>query len=267
MKLSKILTLRVALIFIAFNFALISFGQDGGSDQQLAQHYYNNGEYDKALVYYEKLYETNPAKINFTRYVECLTETGEVKKAEKTFKKHISRQQHKQEYKILFAKFYENQAEQGKATDIYRDLIDNLNPSSSEVVKLYNAFRAQSKSDLAFETLEKGRKLLKKSYPLNYYFADYYGSIDEPEKMIDEYLDLLDYHSSYSSDLQRVLSQQIDFSEEESKEYDLLKQALIERSQKNPGNTTYAEMLTWLFIQPFLKQPFAGPRLFRLLRR
>lgn len=245
---------KYLFLFFALQCALISFGQDG-SDQQLAQHYYDNGEFDKALMYYEKLFGQTPSKINFSRYVECLTETGEVKKAEKTFKKHISRQQHKQEYKILFAKFYEGQGEQGKATDIYRDLIDNLSARSSEVVTLYNAFKSQNKPDLAFETLQKGRKLLKKSYPLNHYFADYYGSVNESEKMIGEYLDLLEVHRSYITDVQRVLSRQIDFSEEESPEYELLKRSLIEKSQKNPSSTIYAEMLTWLFIQ---RQNFAA---------
>ena len=245
---------KYLFFFFVFQCAFISFGQDG-SDQQLAQHYYNNGEFDKALIYYEILFDQNPSKINFSRYVECLTETGEVKKAEKTFKKQIGRERYNQEYKILFAKFYESQGAEGKATDIYRDLIDNLQPRSSNVVNLYKAFKAQNKPDLAFETLQKGRKLLKQSYPLNYYFADYYGSVDEQEKMIEEYLDLLDVHRSYSTDVQRVISQQIDFSEEDSPEYELLKRSLIQRSQKNPGNTIYAEMLTWLFIQ---RQNFAA---------
>jgi tetratricopeptide (TPR) repeat protein len=246
---------KYLLFLFAFQFSLISFAQDGGSDQQLAQYYYDNAEYDKALVYYDKLFDKNPSKINFTRYVECLVQTGEAKKAEKTFKKFISKQQYKQEYQILFAKFYENQGEADKANEIYRELVDNLEARSSEVIKLYNAFKAQNKPDLAFETLQKGRKLLKKSYPLNYYFADYYGSVNETEKMIEEYLNLLEVHRSYINDVQRVLSRQIDFSEENSEEYDVLKRALLERSQKNPSSTTYAEMLTWLFIQ---KQNFGA---------
>jgi len=247
---------KYLLFFFAFQLSLFSFTQDGGTDQQLAQYYYDNGEYDKALVYYEKLFDQNPSKINFTRYTECLVQTGDSKKAEKTYKKFISRQREKQEYQIMFAKFYENQGETEQANDIYRELIDNLEARSSDVVRLYNAFKSQNKPDLSFETLEKGRKLLKKSYPLNYYFADYYGSVNQTDKMIEEYLDLLEVHASYINDVQRVLSRQIDFSEEEdSKEYELLKKALLERSQKNPSSTTYAEMLTWLFIQ---KQNFAA---------
>ncbi len=250
----KLIMKKYILFFLALNCCLISFAQDG-SDQQLAQHYFSNGEYDKALIYYEKLYDADPSKINFSRFVECLTETGDVKKAEKTFKKQIGRERNNQEYKILFAKFYENQGNISEANSIYRELIDNLEANSTDVVSLYTAFKGQSKPDLAFETLGKGRKLLKKSYPLNYYFADYYGSINQPEKMINEYLDLLDYHSSYSADIQLVMTQQIDFTEEDSKEYGILKQALLERSQKDPSNTTYAEMLTWLFIQ---RQNFAA---------
>jgi len=73
----------IALLF----FPLFGFSQ--GTDQQLAQHYYNNGEFDKALVYYERLYETDHSKFNFKRYYECLAETGDDKAAEKLLKKSV----------------------------------------------------------------------------------------------------------------------------------------------------------------------------------
>jgi tetratricopeptide (TPR) repeat protein len=67
--------------------------------------------------------------------------------------------------------------------------------------------------------------------------------------MMDEYLDLMDYHSSYQTSLKRILSNQIDFTIEDSEEYEILRAALILRTQKDPNNIGYAEMLTWLFIQ------------------
>ena len=226
-----------------------SFSQDGGSDQQLAQYYYNNGEFDKALIYYEKLYDENPSKFIFERYIECLTQTGDLKQAEKTIKKQISRNKGDQEYKIALAKFYENYDSQEKANEIYEELIEDLSPNARDIITLYNAFRAQAKNDLALETLTRGRKLLKKSYPLNIQFADYYGSVGETEKMISEYIDLIDYHPSYMNSVQTILARQIDFSEEDSEEYDLLREILIDRSQKHPNESAYSEMLTWLFIQ------------------
>jgi len=242
--------MRIYLILLVACFSVnLAVAQDGGSDQQLAQHYYANGEFDKALVYYDRLFSKTPSKYNFTRFTECLVQTGDVKRAEKTYKRQVSRNSQDQEYKILFAIFYEDQGQQNKAEGIYQGLIEDLNPSSISVVQLYNAFKGQSKMEMAFQTLEKGRKLLKKTYPLNHYFAEFYAFKGETQKMMDEYLDLIDYHSSYARDLKRILATKIDFSEEDSKEYRILKNALIERTQKNPNNTHYADMLTWLFIQ------------------
>lgn len=244
--------LFLIVTFFSLNLAI---SQDGGSDQQLAQHYYANGEFDKALVYYDKLYTKNPSKFNFNRYTECLIHTNDIKKAEKTYKRQISRNSQDQEYKILFALFHEEQGAQNKADGIYTELIEELRASSTSVIQLYKAFKAQNKMDMAFRTLEKGRKLLKKTYPLNSYFAEFYSYKGETQKMMNEYLDLIDYHSSYATDIKRVLSTKIDFSEENSEEYDILRVALIERTQKNPNNTHYSEMLTWLFIQ---RQNFAA---------
>lgn len=235
-------------IFLIFIFiGAQSWGQT--TDQQLAQHYYSSGEFDKALMYYEKMYANDDSKFNLTRYVECLEQTGDVKNAEKTLKKAVSKSSQDKELTILLASFYENHNEEGKANDIYSGLIDNLTASSRDIIDLYTLFKSKNKSDFGYLTLEKGRKLLKNSYPLNIQFADYYGSKGETEKMINEYLDMLDYHPAYMNSIQRILSAQVDFTEDNSKEYNLLRTALIERTQKKPNDLNYSEMLTWLFIQ------------------
>ncbi|MGB1517945.1 MAG: tetratricopeptide repeat protein, partial [Crocinitomicaceae bacterium] len=226
----------------------LSHSQDGG-DQQLAQYYFQNEEYDKALMYYERLFDKDQSKFNFTRYLECLVQTGDLKTAEKTLKKQIRQHPSDSEYKINLATFYEDRGNQDYAASIYEDLIQDLNASARNVVDLYNSFKAKNKNDYALRTLQKGRKLLKNNYPLHFQFAEYYGSIGETEKMINEYLDLLDYHSNYGSSLKNILGRQINFEDENSKEYELLKIALIERIQKQPNSTVYADMLTWLFIQ------------------
>ncbi len=238
--------MRTLFLFIIL-MSNVAFGQ--GSDQKLAQHYYNNGEFDKALVYYKRLYDGQPNKYYFKRYIDCLQATGDDKLTEKLLKKAASRNKYDNEYAIMLAQFYEEHDEINKADEIYNDLIDDLLPSSGNVIQLYNAFKSKGKTELSYKTLVKGRKLLKESYPLNFQFAEYYGSVGEIEKMMEEYLDMIDYHPSYMRSIQRVLSSRIDFSKEDSEEYEYLKAALISRSQKNPDNIYYAEMLTWLFTQ------------------
>lgn len=225
------------------------------TDQQLAQHYYSKGEFEKALIYYEKLYKDEQAKVYFDRYVDCLINTGDDKQAEKILKKEVSKNKGEADYAVKLAKFYEERGQVDEANEIYDELIEELVPSAHRVIGLYNVFKAQGKWDQAYKTLVQGRKLLKKSYPLNFQFAEYYGISGDTKKMMDEYLDMIDYHPSYISNIQNVLSVRIDFSKENSEEYDYLRVALIERTQKHPDDLNFAEMLTWLFIQ---KQDFAG---------
>ena len=240
------LKINILLLFILFSPYLYSQGE---TDQQLAQLYYAKGEFVKALGYYEKLYTADPSKFYFNRYLDCLIETDQRKDAEKLLKKQAAANRFDSEYKVRLGQFYENGNETDKAQKIYSELIDELLPDAGQVIQLYNAFKSKGRNDLALRTLETGRKLLKETYPLHFQFAELYGTMGQTEKMIEEYLDLLDYYSSYYQTLQTVLSAQFDLSAKESKEYELLKNALLERVQKKPNDTVYAEMLIWLFLQ------------------
>ena len=228
--------------------AAFLFSQEG-SDQQLAQYYYSNSEFDKALSYYQRLFEKEGNKFNFNRYYECLVKTSNYKDAEKLLKKQITLSRGEVAYKVLLGELYEQSDNSEKALKIYEDLIDELSPNPSEIIDIYQAFKTKGKNDFAFKTLEKGRKLLKNNYPLNFQFADYYSSTNQLEKMVDEYMDLLDNQSNYQEKIQGIISKQIDFSKESTIEYDLLRQKLLERIQKKPNDTVYSEMLIWLLIQ------------------
>lgn len=216
---------------------------------QLAQHYYGSGEYDKAVVYYERLFKGDPSKFNFNRLLTCKVQLNELKEAEKLIKKQVSSNPRDIDYKIVLGNFYEDQGEKEKADKVYHELINELTPSASQIISVYTAFKAKGKNDLAFQTLQQGRKILKDSYPLNFQFAEYYGSIGQNDKMIQEYLDLLDYHSGYSSSVQNILARQIDFSATESAEYTQIQEALMQRVQKKPNDTYYSELLIWFYVQ------------------
>ena len=228
--------------------SLLAYSQ-GETDQQLALHYFSSGDFEKAKTYYARIYDNDPSKFNFNRYYECLTQTNELKEAEKVLKKQITANRSDLEYKVLLGQFYEQNKEPAKAQKLYDDLISDLESDPNSVINLFNAFKSKNKNDLALQTIEKGRKLLKSSYPLHFQFAELYGATGQSEKMMNEYLDLLDFNTGYASTIQTVLTRQIDFSEEDSKEYSILRNALLERIQKKPNEPVYAEMLIWLLIQ------------------
>jgi tetratricopeptide (TPR) repeat protein len=240
------------VLLVLSSFALKA---QGDTDMQLAQHYYSSGDFDKAKIYYVKLYDKDPSKFNFLRYYDCLIQTNDKKEAEKILKKQSNANRFDLEYQVMLGQFYEENNESDKAQKLYSSLIEDLQADPNSIIPLYNAFKGKGRNDLALLTIEKGRKLLKGTYPLHFQFAELYGATGQKEKMIAEYLDLLDFHSSYASSIQSLLSRQIDFSATESKEFDLMKAALLERIQKKPDESVYTEMLVWLFIQ---KRNFSG---------
>ena len=236
--------LLVFSLFISF----LSYSQ-GETDQQLAQYYYGNGEFDKALGYYEKIFGKDQNGFNFNRYYECLLKTNHQKEAEKLIKKQISSQPENIELVVLLAEFYEQTEENQKADKIYEGLIDDIKTNPMMVISVYDAMKQKNKLDYALKALEKGRKIFKDSYPLNVQFGELYFLQNNYTKMVDEYLDLLQIQSNYLENIESILSKQIDFTKDISPEYDILKQKLLEKIQKHPDDIIYSELLTWLFIQ------------------
>ena len=145
--------------------------------------------------------------------------------------------------------FYEEDYNTKSAEKIYNELIDDLSPVPNQIIELSNLFIKKGKNDLALKSLLKGRKLLKESYPLNVQFAEVYASNSDFENMFKELVNLLEISLTNKSSVQNTLVRFVDFSNQESKEYQSLKSILLEKSQKNADNYVFAEMLIWFFIQ------------------
>ncbi len=219
------------------------------TDVQLAQYYYSNGEFDKAVIYYQSLYAKNPTKVYFLRYFDCLIKTKNRKDAEKILKKQINSNRKDVELKIMLGLFYEEDNNTKAADKIYNELIEDLPPIPSQIIELANLYVKKNKLDLALKSLSKGRKLLKDSYPLNVQFAEVYASTGDFDNMFKELINLLEISVTNQSSVQNTLVRFVDFSNPESKEYQSLKSILLDKTQKNAENSVYAEMLIWFFIQ------------------
>ncbi len=237
-------------LYIGILFLFITLGlRAQESDLQLAQYYFSNGEFEKALPYCQKVYHKDNSKFNFLRYYECLLKTSNEKDAEKLLKKQISTHKDDFDFPLMLAELYQNQGKTKEVTKIYQDLVDEHAKSSFTVVELYQQFRKRNLTDWAMKTLETGRKQLKNDYPLHIQFAELYVMLGQTDKVIEEYIESLEAQPNNLDQIQTSLSNNIDFTDENSKEADMLKQKLLEKVQKKPNETIYAEMLIWMFIQ------------------
>ncbi|MCF8407491.1 MAG: tetratricopeptide repeat protein [Crocinitomicaceae bacterium] len=238
-----------SIIFFLFLLVSMQGLSQTDTDLQLAQYYYNNGEFDKAVVYYQTLYSKSPTKVYFVRYFDCLIKVKNRKEAEKILKRQINSNRKDVELKIMLGLFYEEDKDIKATEKIFSELIADLSPNPTQIIELSNAFRSKNKIDFALKTLEKGRKLLKDSYPLNVQFAEIYASNGDFDNMFKELINLLELSITQKSAVQNTLMRFIDFTNPESKEFKSLKSILLEKTQKNMDNIIYSEMLIWFYIQ------------------
>src|SRR5665213_1960075 len=133
------------------------------TDEQLASQYYEQGEYDKAIVYYEKLYEKTPINIYYNYYLNCLIFTKDFKHAEKIVKKQSNRNPGELTYHVDLGRVYQAEGDDEKMKKEFESGIKAINSgtSSNAVINLANAFLGLSETDLAIETYQNGRKELK----------------------------------------------------------------------------------------------------------
>lgn len=218
------------------------------TDEQLAVHYFQNGEYGKAAIYYEKLYNKKPNNFYYNYYLKSLVQLENYKSAEKLVKRQIKKYPGTLNYLVDLGNVYDKLGERHKARQQYDKAIKNLRPKQNTVIQLAKSFMEIGETRLALETYRKGRKLLKGYYPFNNEIAEIYGIMGDYEAMINEYLELLSINNAYLQSVQNSLNRNMSF-EKGSPQNQVLKAQLLKRIQKSPGKAIYSEMLIWLYIQ------------------
>ena len=235
---------------IIFTFLLRSFflSAQTETDIQLAQHYFINGEFDKATSYYEKLYSSQSTKIYFTRYLECLIQIKDFKTAEKTIKKFISQNKNDMEIQVVLGQFYEDIDEPQKSAKVYEELLSAVSADPGEIINLFQLFVGKRKFDLAKKVLDKGKKIAP-YYSFNFQYADLYSLTGNNRLMIEEYINYLILQPAMFESIQNAISSRIDLSKSDGKDYLILKEILLQKIQADNSNFIYSEMLIWLFVQ------------------
>ena len=118
----------------------------GGTDEQLAAHYFQNGEYDKAALYYEKLYTKKPTDFYYQYYRKSLLQLEDYKEAEKLAKKQLKRNPNELKYMVDLGGIYEKLEEPATARQQYDKAIKKLQPQQSQITNLAKAFTAANKN-------------------------------------------------------------------------------------------------------------------------
>ena len=238
--------------YIKFSFSLIVFILVTGlvsiqaqPNSNLAQQYYQNGEYEKAASLYEKLYRDNEKNsYYFNKYIDCLIALEEYDQCEKEIKREIKKKPKQSQLLVTLGNLYERQYRDEEAKKQYEKAIDQMEADRFTITKLANSFLSLTKYDMAIATYEKGTRMLKDKNIFAYNLADLYRRKGDTEKMINGYLNSLAENPTRLNNLKTTFQRYL--SEDD---YDELQVQLYDRIQEEQDAPYYPELLAWVFVQ------------------
>lgn len=215
-------------------------------NEQLANNYFDRGEFEKALVSYEELLKSQQGNTNyFQRVVECYQQLQQFDKAEKALQARLDK--YRQSTLLVELGYnYQLQKNQEKANKYYDQAIDKIKKNAPEAYGIAYIFERKALFDyalLAYKTaLETDPKL-----SFNFQMAMIYGQKGEPDLMIETYL-LEAYQNPQNlpiiqNQLSRFMTEDADANFNDS-----LKKALLLRAQKTQ-EVFWNDFLSWFFVQ------------------
>jgi len=233
----------LVLLFSYLFLSTILFAQE----DNLAKQYFNDGEYDKAAVYYEKLVQKNNARIDYVEaLVACYQQLERYTDAEKLLFKALN---NRRPYPPIYVELGYNATLKGDSlasSKFYNQAIDQIQANPNHGFRIGERFQKYALLDQALEAYTTAMQL-NPALDFNFQMATVYGQQGEIEKMYSAYLNLVSGGRTSKSNVLRKIDAFI--TEDPENENNLkLKKILLQNAQKNPI-TLWNELLSWLFIQ------------------
>lgn len=225
-----------------------------GTDLDLAEYYFAEGQFEQAKLYYEKIYKTNKTNRVYNNYLNTLIALSEFEEAEKMAKKNVKENSKDGVSYVKLGDLYKRFEKTVEAKEQFELAIKKVEPTRSNVIRLSSEFAQINEYEFALKTYQKGKAEGKDGYNYAYEIANMQGNLGDLDGMTESFLDLIEGEPNYIQTVQNSLNRALNLSENETN-MDMLKTKLLKRSQKNPEAIIYTEMLTWLFMQ---KKDFAS---------
>ncbi|MDC8001656.1 tetratricopeptide repeat protein [Aequorivita todarodis] len=230
-------------------FILFLFTVSAGFSQSdaLANNYYEQGQFQKALTIYEKLSKQNPYRLDyFMAMVAANQQLENFSEAEKLLKEKLGDGRNFPQLYVELGYNYSLQNKPELASEYFNKAIEALDQNPNFAYNIGATFQKYSLLDEAVSAYEKAMALSDKM-DFNAQLAQIYGEQGKLEKMFDSYLNLIEKNLSFKASAQRYFS--LYTTEDPTNEANvILKKILLQRSQQNP-NILYNDLLSWLFIQ------------------
>ncbi|MEL6593543.1 MAG: tetratricopeptide repeat protein, partial [Bacteroidota bacterium] len=170
-----------------------------GAEIELADRYYQDGEYESALDLYLKISKRNPEEKYVSRTVECYEMLNQYEEALTYIGKAIKKDRGESVlFPILQASLLEKTGDLKESDKVYQETITKKLRSQGDFVQIGAHLFQGGKLELAKQTYQQARKRLKDEYLFANEIANIHMQLGEYAEATNEYLNV--YFAS-SSDL------------------------------------------------------------------
>jgi tetratricopeptide (TPR) repeat protein len=229
------------LIIVLFNCVFV-FSQD----EQLADNYFKRGEFKKALISYQKLYEQNKGNYKYIyKLVETHQQLEQYDEAQILLLERIS-QSNNPSLLVELGYNYQLKGNTEISETYYADAINEIDQNPAFTYSVAKRFQDHSLLEKAIIVYKKGMALnTKQNY--NIQLARIYGELGNIEDMFSNYMDYIESKPTFLNNGKRIFS---DFISENSENQNnlTLRKLLFKKIQAQPDEIWY-DMLSWLYIQ------------------
>lgn len=234
--------MKKLILHIALFFSWICFSQN----EQLAQYYYEKGDFEKAKLGYEELLKSSPQNSQyFQRTVDCYQQLQQYDLAEKTIQNRLSR--YKQGFLLVDLGYnYQLQKNESKAKNYYEQALESIKSNPNEVYGVANSFEKKVLLDYAVKAYQMAADI-EPNFNFNYQLALLYGQLGKTDLMITTFLDEAFINPQNVNLIQHQISRYMSDEADVTFSYALRKE-LILRTQKNQ-DVFWNQFLSWFYMQ------------------
>ena len=213
----------------------------------LANSFFKNGEYKKALIEYNKILKKEPFRTEcFLKKIKCHQELKQYKIAHKELTKKIKTNQFKSVYFVELGYNYSLQKDIDNATKAFKKAINLVQKKPSEASSVGKRFENYNLLSEAENTYLKALAVNERAN-FDYQLAKIYGQQNKIEKMFEFYLKIIEKSRQNENIIQNIISKFLN-DDSKNKNNILFKKTILKNMQNGP-NPLWNEQLSWLFIQ------------------
>jgi tetratricopeptide (TPR) repeat protein len=234
--------MKKLFLHITLFFSLVCFSQN----EQLAEYYYDKGDFEKAKIGFEELLQSVPQNMQyFLRTIDCYQQLEQYDVAEKAIQSRLNKY-NQGSVLVELGYNFQLQKKEEEAIIYYDKAIERIKRNPNEVYAIAASFEKKVLLDKALKSYQTATDR-EPNLNFNYQKGLLYGQLGNPDMMISTFLDEAYANPQNSILIQNQLSRFM--SEESDANFnEAMRKALIIRVQKNQ-DLFWNRYLSWFYVQ------------------